>query len=79
MLKGQLSNTLKPKSPVYCTSSANGDLDKLVRCTLDGLSVKCGGSVIADDNYVVRLNAVKRYVAEGEEPGASIRIQGAER
>lgn len=71
---GKNSNKLKTNAPKFLTSSQTGDIDKLCRSTLDGLSAKAGGSVIADDSLVVCLFAQKRY-AKGEElPGAEISV-----
>ena len=41
---GKNADVLKPSAPKYCTSRGNGDIDKLARSTLDGLSVSAGGS-----------------------------------
>ena len=70
----QVSNVIKDNAPVYSTSCGDGDLDKLIRCTLDGLSAKCGGCVIADDSLVVRLSSEKRYVTHAEACGAAITV-----
>jgi len=71
---GKNAEVLKPSAPQYCTSRGNGDIDKLARSTLDGLSVSAGGSVLEDDSLVVELNAKKRYVNKDELPGAYIAI-----
>lgn len=71
---GKYAGELKPNAPRHVTSTACGDIDKLARCTLDGLSAKCGGNVIADDSLVVRLTCEKRYVSDGELAGASIAL-----
>ena len=71
---GKFAGQLKPNAPSHSISCANGDIDKLVRCTLDGLSAKCGGCVIADDSIVVTLSCEKRYVTESEGSGASITV-----
>ena len=52
----------------------NGDIDKLSRSTLDGLSLSAGGSVLEDDSLVVELNTKKRYINKDELPGAYIAI-----
>lgn len=70
----QVSNIIKDNAPVYSTSCASGDIDKLIRCTLDGLSAKCGGCVIADDSLVVKLLSEKRYVTQSEACGAAIAV-----
>ena len=71
---GELSNEIKPNAPVFCTSTTRGDLSKLLRCTEDGLSSKCGGSVIQDDNLIVSVCCEKRYVINGEGCGALINV-----
>ena len=69
---GKFAGELKPDALVYCPTTP--DIDKLVRCTLDGLSAKCGGSVIADDSLVVGLLCQKRYVTIQEGVGATISV-----
>jgi len=69
---GKFAGQLKPNAPTHSTSALAGDIDKLVRCTLDGLSAKCGGVIIADDSLVVTLTCEKRYVTLTERCGASI-------
>ena len=71
---GKNANKLKQKAPECVTSSATGDIDKLCRSTLDGLSAKAGGTVIKDDSLVVSLKAVKKYAKEGELLGAKISV-----
>jgi crossover junction endodeoxyribonuclease RusA len=71
---GKNAEVLKPSAPKYCTSRGNGDIDKLARSTLDGLSVSAGGSVLEDDCLVVELNTKKRYVKKNELPGSYIAI-----
>ena len=73
IIDGELSNVVKANKPTHSTSSLDGDIDKLVRCTFDGLSAKCGGCVIADDSLVVTLSCEKRYV-DTEPPGALISV-----
>ena len=70
----RVSDVIKDNAPGYSTSCGDGDIDKLVRCTLDGLSAKCGGCVIADDSLVVRLSCEKRYVTKTEACGACITV-----
>ena len=71
---GKNAEVLKASSPKHCVSRGNGDIDKLARSTLDGLSVSAGGSVLEDDSLVVELNTKKRYVNKDELPGAYIAI-----
>ena len=72
---GKNAEKLKPSAPVHCTSSANGDIDKLVRSTLDGLSARSGGNVIRDDSQVVFLTCRKQYACAEESPGALVSLR----
>ena len=63
---------LRPKAPEYVTSRGQGDIDKLIRATLDALSISTGGSLLADDSLVVRVIGIKRYCIGPELPGAFI-------
>tara|TARA_Y100000401_G_scaffold76932_1_gene62661 strand:+ start:598 stop:1047 length:450 start_codon:yes stop_codon:yes gene_type:complete len=72
---GKNADMLKPSAPKYCISRGNGDIDKLVRSTLDGLSVSAGGTVLEDDCLVTELSSSKRYANYGELGGAYITIQ----
>ena len=74
VIGGELSNVIKDNKPTHTTSCSDGDLDKVVRSTLDGLSAKAGGCVIQDDSLVVKLSCEKRYVTEAEGCGAYIRV-----
>lgn len=47
------------------------DLDKLARAILDGLA----DILLPDDSQVVGINARKRYIRNGETPGAFIRLR----
>ena len=71
---GKFAGQLKPTAPTHCTSAQAGDIDKLIRCTLDGLSAKCGGIVLADDSLVVSLSSEKRYVTDDRATGADITV-----
>ena len=71
---GRNCEKLKESSPIHCTSSLHGDIDKLARCTLDGLAQRSGGCVLKDDSLVVRLLCSKRYASAHETPGALVRI-----
>ena len=73
---GRFAGQLKPNAPTHSISAGQGDIDKICRCTLDGLSAKSGGCVIADDSLVVRLTCEKRYVTDSETCGATIQISG---
>ena len=50
----------KPKSAKRAEPSVRPDLDKLVRCALDGMT----GVVFDDDSQVVELKATKVYDSE---------------
>lgn len=71
---GKYAGELKPNAPTHSISCASGDIDKLARCTLDGLSAKCGGCVIADDSLVVELSCEKRYVTPERGSGCDIAL-----
>ena len=62
--KGQV----KPNAPFY--KQTKPDLDKLIRSTLDALTMV----LIKDDSQVVNLICCKQYANEGEHPGALISI-----
>ena len=72
---GRNTATLKPSAPLYVTSRAAGDLDKLLRSTLDGLA---DGGLLARDDLVVIVTASKCYCNPGSAPGALITIRPAE-
>ena len=74
---GKHAGELKPNAPTHSTSAAQGDIDKLCRSTLDGLSAKCGGCIIADDSIVVAIQAEKRYATDAESCGALITVSHA--
>ena len=65
---------LKDSAPKHCTSSLHGDIDKLCRSTLDGLSHRSGGCVLKDDSQVVMLQCSKRYASAHESTGALVQI-----
>jgi Holliday junction resolvase RusA-like endonuclease len=65
---------LRPSAPQYLTSHSAGDLDKLLRSTLDGLSAGAGGTLLRDDSQVVSLTASKRYCVGEERPGAIVSV-----
>ena len=71
---GKNKNKLKPSAPEFLTSHASGDIDKLCRSTLDGLSMTSGGTVLKDDSFVISITATKKYVVKNELPGATIEI-----
>lgn len=63
---------LKPSAPSHPTSRSVGDLDKVVRSTLDGL---VEAAVLNDDSLVTDLVARKRYASLAQPPGAVIHIR----
>lgn len=71
---GKNQGRLKASAPYFLTSHASGDIDKLCRSTLDGLSVTTGGTVLKDDSFVVSITATKKYIQKNELPGAIIKI-----
>lgn len=66
---GQNAHLLRDDAPRWPTSHAVGDLDKLIRSTLDGLTA---GGVLDDDADVVKVYAEKFYAPEGTDPGADV-------
>ena len=71
---GRNEGNLKPSSPQYPTTRTTGDIDKLCRSTLDGLSISSGGILLRDDSLVVNLKAKKSYAKKGGFQGAFIHI-----
>jgi Holliday junction resolvase RusA-like endonuclease len=61
----------RPAGPKYDWPSADGDLDKLARAVLDGLTQ---GGLIVDDRHVVQLDCVKEFAGPGKQTGVSIVI-----
>jgi len=70
---GKYAGMLKENAPLWTTSNADGDIDKLSRATLDSLSQKSGGIILIDDSICARLTAEKRYVLQ-EPPGCLVRV-----
>ena len=71
---GKNAEKLKDSAPQHCTNGQLGDIDKLARSTLDGLAVRSGGCVLADDRLVVELSLRKRYAKLHEPSGALVRV-----
>ena len=71
---GKYSDLLKADAPLYASTHRLGDLDKLLRSTIDALSFVTGGCVIRDDCLVVSLSSTKRYTNSGTPPGAAIKV-----
>ena len=71
---GRNEGNLKSSAPTYPITRSTGDIDKLCRSTLDGLSVPSGGILLKDDSLVVRLKAVKSFATKGGFQGAFIHI-----
>jgi crossover junction endodeoxyribonuclease RusA len=65
---GTNATRIKATAPVYATSRACGDVEKLVRSTHDAIT---SAEVWTDDSLVARVTAEKVY---GDTPGAEIRI-----
>ena len=71
---GKYSGILKPDAPLYTVSHGDGDLDKLLRSTIDGLSFATGGTIIRDDCLVVSITSSKQYANVITPPGAAIKV-----
>tara|TARA_R100000231_G_scaffold73384_1_gene57496 strand:- start:6098 stop:6571 length:474 start_codon:yes stop_codon:yes gene_type:complete len=73
---GKNKNLKKLSAPRFPTKKNTGDIDKLCRSTLDGLSVTSGGVLLEDDSLVTELIARKIYVPmqTPNRQGAWIRI-----
>ncbi|MGG5257487.1 RusA family crossover junction endodeoxyribonuclease [Phycicoccus avicenniae] len=69
---GRNAHLLRDSAPVWPTSRALGDVDKLVRSTFDAL-VSAG--VAADDSLFARVLAEKVWCSDGQPAGALIRIR----
>ena len=68
---GRNAHLLRDDAPIYVTSRAKGDNDKLQRSTFDALT---SSGVIADDSLIVAVHAFKVYAARDEKPGAVIEL-----
>jgi len=71
---GRNEGNLKPSAPTYPITRSTGDIDKLCRSTLDGLSIPSGGILLRDDSLVVEIKAKKSFAAKGGFQGAFIHI-----
>ena len=74
---GKNKDKVKASAPRFPSSKIIGDIDKLCRSTLDGLSVPSGGMLLEDDSLVVKLRASKTYIKKESETthqGAWIRV-----
>ena len=67
---------VKSSAPRFPSSKIIGDIDKLCRSTLDGLSVPSGGMLLEDDSLVMQLVAEKFFVPmkTPNKQGAWIRV-----
>lgn len=65
---GRFADVLRDDAPVFATSRACGDIDKLLRSTLDALTA---AGVIVDDSQVGMVIATKTY---GTTSGATIAL-----
>ena len=61
---------LRQDAPTFVTNRLKGDIDKLLRALLDGLT----GSAFADDSQVVKIVADKKYCELESQAGATIKI-----
>ena len=61
---------LRQQAPTFVTNRLKGDIDKLLRGLLDGLT----GSAFADDSQVVSIVADKKYCELESQVGATIKI-----
>ena len=61
---------LRQDAPTFVTNRLKGDIDKLLRALLDGLT----GSAFADDSQVVKIVADKKYCELESQSGATIKI-----
>lgn len=48
----------KPKRPKFWWPTSNGDLDKITRCTVDGLTF---GGLLVDDRHVIALHVEHEF------------------
>lgn len=48
----------QPKRPKFWWPTSNGDLDKITRCTVDGLTF---GGLLVDDRHVIALHVEQEY------------------
>ena len=71
---GRNEGNLKPSAPTFPITRSTGDIDKLCRSTLDGLSIPSGGILLRDDSLVVNLRAKKSFATKGGFQGAFIHI-----
>ena len=71
---GRNEGNLKPSAPTFPTTRTTGDIDKLCRSTLDGLSIPSGGILLRDDSLVVNLRAKKSFATKGGFQGAFIHV-----
>jgi len=62
----------RPQQPKYDWPTRDGDLDKLVRATLDGLT---GGDLIVDDRHVVSLVTSKRWAERPGGEGVGVAVE----
>lgn len=67
---GRNAHLLRDNAPARPTSRAHGDIDKLIRSTLDALTQ---AGVIADDSLVVQLTTEKVWGLDGS--GAEITVR----
>ena len=71
---GKYSDLLREDAPIYAFTHNLGDLDKLLRSTIDALSFVTGGCIIRDDCLVVSISSSKQYANAITPPGAAIKV-----
>ena len=71
---GKNAHLLRTGAPDCPTTRNVGDIDKLARAVLDGISVTSGGRILQDDSFVQWLYAEKDWAQDDEGPGAYVRV-----
>ena len=71
---GKNAHLLRAGAPDRPTTRSVGDIDKLARAVLDGISVTSGGQLLQDDSSVVWVFAEKDWAQGDEGPGAYVRV-----
>lgn len=67
---GRNDGKLKESAPTFCDKKP--DLDKLIRSTLDAITMS---GAVTDDAQIVVINAVKLYADPGKPIGALIKLE----
>ena len=71
---GKNAHLLRAGAPDRPTTRSVGDIDKLARAVLDGISITSGGRILQDDSSVVWLYSQKDWAQDDEGPGAYVRV-----